>query len=1458
MKYTIYRGEDKVIENLKVTGVARETVMQNDYVEVNFRLPEPVVFETGDKITVFGKDYYLNIPDEHEKQSSRDYVYRLIFEAKWYELNRVLLKFPDDFDQLTITEGPITTDAAGILALIIQNMTADGYTGYTIGQCDATDEKLFDFANQNCMEALVKLYETYKLEFWIDGSTINFGLRTLATAYTLKYGKGNGLYSLSRKNKFTSNPFNKLFVKGGTRNLPPDYGSERLRLPSGYFIKDDALITKYKGVIESEKTFDDIYPKRYGTVTAIDSADRLVFTDSSIDFDINDHILGTPEQPVKPVIRFETGLLAGYDLSLVSYDHDTKTITLEVNTSEKLAEIPGPIFYPQVGDKYGIYDILMPDSYIEAAELELLTEGQKFFDDNKALENRYLYGLETDPLHIRRNYIEPTTEKNIRVIDEALDVDEVLRVNSVSRPISNADTPVDIYKYEVELSSVVSASYQSLTQLEEKENEIYKNGINTRLRINTREARRYYSDLNELKNTLFDPTGGDLQYIEALAAKFGTDNQNLDFDGVVFSPNYDKDENKINISAGTLIHYIYKVADDQYTWIMGAKTVSGLDPTKLYYVYAKISKTSLTDTDWIISENKMLYDAVAGYYVIHVGTIMKVADGKRRYYFVKGSTDILGDTIRTGRIVSADGVSFVIDLDNNSIIIGGGSGNQITVYTSTPTSYKVQDRWIPSSTTIISGVPFIAGYTYVSQFTRSSFSNTDWRLDTMVYVQSTQPFSATTYEGAIWIDTSAGNITKTFNGAAWNVTDASGATIWTNTMPSNWKLGDLFIPSSQVTVGSKTFLVGKVYRATSTSGTVDTDFVEVDYKPGVALFTSQPSAYQKGDIWGPSANAVISGIQFVAGERYVSQITATSFSATHWKDERMIYVQGAAPQTQTTRVNALWVDTSKGNIHKFFDGTSWVEKGTSEAVVYSESPAKYDSGDFLIPLSSFALGSTIFYDNKAYTATDNTGDVPSDFVEFPSAYYYRTTPSGWIPGALYKPTATTTIGATTFFSEKLYRATTNTGNVESDFVEVPPADVYWSNPMPYKAGDMIIPAANFTIGSKTFYAGKIYRASGNTGDVVSDFSEINYGKSTSYVGSTEPSGSDFNINDTWLETNANGGKLWYWDGTDWVQGVKGEDPSGAVADYLNDALLDISTEITKGLVLSGVIGAKNSSGVVTAYMNGSDYTIGSNPSQICFAAGVTNFGLTTETQLFAVLRDGSGWFAGGKTKLNADGTMEVGGFRIESGKITGYGSPGLGSSYLELTPFSGMRYTLDDPGFSRSVDVRVGMRSGYWAGLEVYVNPGTNVSNPADGILMNVVGNGSNGINISGTGTGVKSIKSIGGHLFGQNSGDYWNAPGILAVVRMQFNSSGSYTGSTSWAISGLSPSVSFTGSNPYTITVTHNLGHTDYKIVPLFHGTGGWMSVQSESSNSATIQLGDPSLNNSQLGFMIVGRNKW
>ena len=102
--------------------------------------------------------------------------------------------------------------------------------------------------------------------------------------YTFKYGKGKGLYSLTRENVSASNIVTRLKVRGSTENITNKYRSNRLLLPGKSkgesYIEDAAAIAKY-GVYEAAKIFD-IKPTFTGHVETVSSI--LEFVDTSVTF----------------------------------------------------------------------------------------------------------------------------------------------------------------------------------------------------------------------------------------------------------------------------------------------------------------------------------------------------------------------------------------------------------------------------------------------------------------------------------------------------------------------------------------------------------------------------------------------------------------------------------------------------------------------------------------------------------------------------------------------------------------------------------------------------------------------------------------------------------------------------------------------------------------------------------------------------------------------------------------------------------------------------------------------------------------------------------------------------------------------------------------------------------------------------------------------------------------------
>jgi len=110
-----------------------------------------------------------------------------------------------------------------------------------------------------------------------------------------------------------------------------------------------------------------------------------------------------------------------------------------------------------------------------------------------------------------------------------------------------------------------------------------------------------------------------------------------------------------------------------------------------------------------------------------------------------------------------------------------------------------------------------------------------------------------------------------------------------------------------------------------------------------------------------------------------------------------------------------------------------------------------------------------------------------------------------------------------------------------------------------------------------------------------------------------------------------------------------------------------------------------------------------------------------------------------------------------------------------------------------------------------------------------------------------------------QRSGETWTAPGALAAVRANFNSSGGNGIGRSWTVSGLSLSSSRPATD--TFRLTHNLGHSDY--VTIVHAEGSprgsnfpGVSTINEYDNYVDIVC-SPQYTDTTLFITMFGRNK-
>lgn len=436
-----------------ITQAEHKKVMLGEDV-INMTVESATVrnFGIGDYIKVFGlPKYKINQLPKVTKISERKYQYELLFEGLQYDLLRVSFRNTDISSFNNSSDFSLIGDLEMFLNVLINNLNrVFGTDKWALGDFPAdTQTKNLLFNSENCLAVLQRLCEEYKYQFVITESDTQciLNVREVGTAldYNFKYGQGKGLYQLVRENVDSKNIVNTLWAYGSNKNLPADYKdySPRLRVSFG----DDAPLLETTsralyGIFEGSVVFDDIYPNRTGIVSAIDASNRLVFSDSSMSFDLNATGPGgtlylIPGNAAKVV--FQTGNLAGYEFEIEKYVHATRTFTIKQNKDPKGLDMPSlteSAFQIAAGDTYVIVDIIMPQAYIDAAENALQARAVEYLE-NYAYPT-VKYSLEIDEFYLKNmaetlNVFEIGDTVNIE--DDDLSINTRIKITEYTRDI---------------------------------------------------------------------------------------------------------------------------------------------------------------------------------------------------------------------------------------------------------------------------------------------------------------------------------------------------------------------------------------------------------------------------------------------------------------------------------------------------------------------------------------------------------------------------------------------------------------------------------------------------------------------------------------------------------------------------------------------------------------------------------------------------------------------------------------------------------------------------------------------------------------------------------------------------------------------------------------------------------------------------------------------------------------
>jgi len=658
MNLQIYRNDiPHILIPIDENTFFSQVVMGEHIISSSFIVPAPIDIDEGDYVMFRGERFTVNRPlPQVEKTIHATYKYDLIFEGYIYDLHDKV------FRHLGSMEFSLFATASTFLQILVDNLNETS-SGWVLGKVDVTEEMLIDFTQEGkgytCKGALIKIAETFKLEFWLNGKTVNLTKQAgVETNLDFEYGRGNGLHTVTRGEINNQQFFNRIYGQGGSTNIPYGYrnGAKRLTLPEGYL---EVPIPTGKRRREASVILDDIYPKRTGTLTGV-SADWLTITDASIDFDLN----GLKIDGETPKVSFTSGENSGREFEIDSYNHTTKTITLKPLVEADGYTYPNATFAIATGDKYVLLGIEMPAEIVTTAESDLRAKMQELL--NESVNSTPPYSVEIDEKYMRDNGITVNAGDRARLKDSSLNIDRMIRINSVKFPLVNVNA------VDVVLSDVVIYSDEAKQIID---TEKIKKDVTIVNKTNAERARLNVMNLRRLQNLTFDPDGYfDTERIKPLSIEtgmlsVGAKSQNFSLNGVTINTSTGGNPNLLTISQGALIHYEVSIPEHGYVWQIASGEFPALDPAKSYFLSAKCSRNELTGI-WYLSETPMIAESEAGFYHFNLGVLYPVGeDGVRGFDFTNGMTFITGDRITTGRIQSLDGLNW-FDLTGNSFKLG--------------------------------------------------------------------------------------------------------------------------------------------------------------------------------------------------------------------------------------------------------------------------------------------------------------------------------------------------------------------------------------------------------------------------------------------------------------------------------------------------------------------------------------------------------------------------------------------------------------------------------------------------------------------------------------------------------------------------------------------------------------------------------------------------------------------
>lgn len=717
---TLHNGNETIELLTDDNSYSYEAVMGEDALTLYFSYPGYLNVPVGSWCELYGKRYSLKKDSNFKKNGERNYDYTLILETS--KADTELWKIRNTVDNRI--KFPYTAKPKEHLKLIVDNLNRRS-SGWVIGDCIDGTEKLINYNHTYCLDGLSQLAETYETEYQITEAVIE-GVHTKTVhlkkveynknnPLTLSYGKGHG-FKTGVGRESGDIPPEIILVETTDRNIDySKYGAKELLMPKSQIIRYDgthfdgedgfnaAISRTYKTdeygtavmradhelTTAKEDSLDctEIYPSRVGKVSEVSTVDTekhfYDFYDNAIPDNLNfeDCLI----EGEKMTVIFQSGMLSGKEFE-VKYTHVGHKFEIIPQEIDGITMPDGGVWMPEVGDKYAVFGIQLPEAYISdnatrtGASWDVFREAVKYLYEH---ENKmFTFTGTLDGIWAKKRWLQVGGKivlgGFVNFTDNQFHPEgSLIRMVGIKRFVNNPYSP------EIELSNTpVGTSVASeLNKIETNEVQVEENHKKA-----LQFTKRYYRDAKETMEMLADSLlnfSGAINPITVATMQMLVGDESLQFrfvnsktDPVVVNHDisYNPSTKVLNVPAGIIQHMTLGIktlsnahaAGDYKYWDMAEyNSPSLVNPEKKFYLYAKCSKDNQSGI-FLLSETAIALEQIDGYYHLLVGILNSENNEERSFATLYGFTEILPGRITTDKIVSSDGKTY-FDLVTNEI-----------------------------------------------------------------------------------------------------------------------------------------------------------------------------------------------------------------------------------------------------------------------------------------------------------------------------------------------------------------------------------------------------------------------------------------------------------------------------------------------------------------------------------------------------------------------------------------------------------------------------------------------------------------------------------------------------------------------------------------------------------------------------------------------------------------------